>query len=108
LSIGDVRGRLARGARMTAPLAARHASTDRSQLELARAPIRFYTESFAPWCERARWALDHHGVAYREIEQVPLVSELTLRVAARRPLRRATVPLLVHGGTRLMSSDEIA
>lgn len=93
---------------MTAPVAARHPSLERSQLELAGAPIRFYAESFAPWCERARWALDHHGLTYREVEQVPLVSELTLRIAARRPLRRVTVPLLVHGGTRLMDSDEIA
>jgi glutathione S-transferase len=74
-------------------------------------PARFYAESFAPWCERARWALDHHQVSYREIEQRPMIAELTLRAAlrgqARRP-RRVTVPLLVHGDAALMASDEIA
>jgi glutathione S-transferase len=68
---------------------------------------RFYAESFAPWCERARWALDHHGVAYREIAQVPLVAEVSLRIAARQT-GRVTVPLFVDGDVKLMSSDAIA
>jgi glutathione S-transferase len=69
---------------------------------------RFFAESFAPWCERARWALDHHRIAYREIEQVPLLAELSLRLAARRLRGRVTVPLLVQGHTALMNSDAIA
>jgi glutathione S-transferase len=70
--------------------------------------IRFYAETFAPWCERARWALDHHGVAYREIAQLPLVTELTARIGARRMLRRATLPMLVGEGTFFVGSDDIA
>ena len=77
-------------------------------MSASAARLRFYAESFAPWCERARWALDHHGLLYREIEQVPLLAEVSLRVAARRLLRRATVPLLVDGPAALMGSDEIA
>lgn len=69
---------------------------------------RFYAESFAPFCERARWALDHHGVTYREIEQVPLVAEVTLRLAARRLRGPVTVPLLVTEGRTIMGSHEIA
>ena len=69
--------------------------------------VRFYAESFAPWCERARWALDHHRVPYREIDQLPLIAEVTLRVATRRLLRRVTMPLLIDGDEVLMSSLDI-
>ena len=71
-------------------------------------PVRLYAESFAPWCEKARWALDHHQVTYREIDQLPLVAEVALRVATRRLLRRVTMPLLVDGDVVLMSSFDIA
>jgi glutathione S-transferase len=69
---------------------------------------RFYAEGFAPWCEKARWALDHHRVPYVEIEHVPLLGELALRRAARRPLGRVTVPLFVDRGEVLMDSFAIA
>lgn len=69
---------------------------------------RLYAESFAPFCERARWALDHHGLTYREIEQVPLLAEVTLRLAARRLRGPVTVPLLVTEGRTIMDSHEIA
>lgn len=69
---------------------------------------RLYSESFAPWCEKARWALDHHGIRYRNIEHVPLLGELRLRWIARRTRGRATVPLLVTNGTRLNDSLLIA
>lgn len=70
--------------------------------------MHLYAESFAPWCEKARWALDHHGLAYRYTEHVPLVGELALRVAARRPRGLVTVPLLVDGREVLMDSVAIA
>ena len=69
---------------------------------------RLYAESFAPWCDKARWALDHHRVAYDYVQHVPLMGELPLRLAARRPLGRVTVPLLVDDGQVLMDSFEIA
>ncbi len=69
---------------------------------------RLYAEHFAPWCEKARWALDHHRVAYRYTEHLPLLGELVLRVAARRPVGRVTVPLLVDGDAVLMDSFAIA
>jgi glutathione S-transferase len=70
--------------------------------------VRFYAESFAPWCEKARWALDHHGIAYRQIEHVPLLDEPRLRWVARRPFGRVSVPLLVTRGARLSDSFAIA
>ena len=68
----------------------------------------FYAESFAPWCEKARWALDHHGVPSREREHTPLIGEVVLRMAARRASGPVTVPLLVDGDTVLMDSVAIA
>jgi glutathione S-transferase len=55
---------------------------------------------YSPWTERARWALDHHGVAYRFREHVPMLGEPALRWAAKPPPgARASVPVLVdeHG-----------
>jgi glutathione S-transferase len=69
---------------------------------------RLYAESFAPWCEKARWALDHRRVPYRFIEHVPLLGEAPLRLAARRPFGLVSVPLLVHGGVVIMGSLDIA
>lgn len=67
-----------------------------------------YAESFAPWCEKARWALDHHGISYRYTEHVPMLGELRLRIVARRMSGIVTVPLLVHDGQVLMDSFAIA
>ncbi len=73
-----------------------------------RGVIRLYAESFAPWCEKARWALDHHQVPYRYIEHVPMLGEPALRLAARRPFGHVTVPLLVDGADVIMGSFDIA
>ena len=70
--------------------------------------LHLYAESFAPWCEKARWALDHHRISYRYTEHVPMIGELRLRLAARRLRGRVTVPLLVHGREVLMDSVAIA
>jgi glutathione S-transferase len=69
---------------------------------------RLYAESFAPWCEKARWALDHHRVPYEYTEHLPMLGELALRLAARKWSGRVTVPLLVDGGEVLMDSVAIA
>lgn len=65
--------------------------------------------SYSPWTERARWALDHHGISYRYTEHVPLLGEPLLRWKARRAGdgRRASVPLLRAGDAILMDSMEI-
>ncbi len=67
-----------------------------------------YAESFAPWCETARWALDHHGVSYRCREHIAMLGEVALRVAGRRLFGRVTVPLFVDGPVVLMDSVAIA
>lgn len=65
-------------------------------------------EHFSPWSEKARWALDHHGVAYTYREHVPLLGEPLLRFRARRLTRRVSVPLLVTRAGPIPDSFAIA
>ncbi len=60
----------------------------------------------SPWTERARWALDHHGVTYAYHEHVPMLGEVLLRRKARTS--KASVPLLADGDDVVMGSFEIA
>jgi glutathione S-transferase len=62
----------------------------------------------SPWSERARWALDHHGLAYRVIEHQPFLGERKLRKLVGPSKPRATVPVLIDGDARLTESWEIA
>lgn len=60
----------------------------------------------SPWTERARWALDHHKMAYAYHEHVPMLGEVLLRRKARTS--KASVPLLSDGDDVVMGSLEIA
>lgn len=52
--------------------------------------------SYSPWTERARWALDHHGIPYRYRPHTPMLGEPLLRRAAKvGPGERATAPLFI-------------
>lgn len=64
----------------------------------------------SPWTERARWALDHHQVAYVYHEHVPMIGEPLLRRAARKGGHegRASVPLLAGEGETVMGAMAIA
>jgi len=64
--------------------------------------------AFSPWSEKARWALDHHRVDYREAPFRPVVGELELRLRMRKPFGRITVPVLRDGRRWLTDSFEIA
>ena len=64
--------------------------------------------SYSPWSERARWALDHHAIAYRTVEHMPFLGELRLRRLVGRAKERATVPVLIDGDTVLTDSWDIA
>jgi glutathione S-transferase len=63
---------------------------------------------YSPWSERARWALDHHGIGYRAVEHIPFLGELRLRRTVGKKRGRATVPVLVDGDTVLTESWDIA
>lgn len=69
-----------------------------------------YGIGMSPWTERARWALEHHGVAYAYHEHVPLLGEPLLRRAAKKGghVGPATVPLLVDGDVVATSSTAVA
>jgi glutathione S-transferase len=63
--------------------------------------------SYSPWTEKARWALDHHRLAFRFEEHVPMLGEAKLRFRLRRLRGRATVPVLFDGQGPLADSFQI-
>lgn len=64
---------------------------------------------YSPWSQRARWALDHHRVAYRSTPYTPTIDEPKLRVRLRRPFARVSVPILFEeNGDVLDESWDIA
>src|SRR6188508_1450752 len=66
----------------------------RASLSSARRLVQLY---YSPWSERARWALDHHGLAYETVEHVPFLGEIRLRRIVGKKAARATVPVLIDG-----------
>ncbi len=62
---------------------------------------------YSPWTEKARWALDHHRVAYRFHEHVPLLGEPILRLRAPKG-KKPTVPLYIHRAGSIVDSIDIA
>lgn len=72
-------------------------------------PLRLASLKVSPWSERARWALDHHGLTYETIEHVPFIGERRLRRLIGARQGRVTVPVLVlPGGELLTESWDIA
>jgi glutathione S-transferase len=66
---------------------------------------RLVTIPISHYCEKARWALDRAGIAYREERHVQVVH----RVASRRAGGGGTVPVLVTaGGVFAQSADILA
>lgn len=64
---------------------------------------------YSPWSEKARWALDHHQLAYDLAEHAPIVGEPLLRLRARRARGPVSVPLFVPDrGDPVMGSVNIA
>lgn len=62
---------------------------------------------YSPWTEKARWALDHHRVAYRYREHLPLLAEPLLRWRTPRGVR-PSVPMLREDGETTVDSFAIA
>jgi glutathione S-transferase len=62
----------------------------------------------SPWSEKARWALDHHGVEYKLVEHVPMVFEPVLRIWSRDLRRKITVPILFDESHTFSDSLAIA
>lgn len=81
-----------------------------SSAQHARSHVRriLLGAAYSPWTERARWALDHHGIGYRFEEHVPVVGEFALRrrLRGRRGVR-ATVPVFFDGESVVPESLDI-
>ena len=75
--------------------------TDAQSLEFVALP-------YSPWSEKARWALDHSGVAYQEVAYLPIVGIPRLRVRLRQWRGKVTVPILFEGDRALTDSFDIA
>jgi glutathione S-transferase len=67
-----------------------------------------FTIAYSPWSEKARWALDHHRVQYKERKFVPMLSQPGLRLRLRQFRGRLTVPIFLDGKQVLSDSFEIA
>ena len=64
---------------------------------------RLLTLPISHYCEKARWALDRAGLAYREERHVQGIHQLV----ARRAGGGTTLPVLVDGSVVLTSSESI-
>ncbi|MCB9617607.1 MAG: glutathione S-transferase [Sandaracinus sp.] len=64
--------------------------------------------AYSPWTQRARWALDHHGVPYDFETYAPIVGEPGLRRRLGRLKGRVSVPVLFVDGQPLEDSVAIA
>jgi glutathione S-transferase len=65
--------------------------------------LRLITIPISHYCEKARWALDRAGIAYREERHVQGIHQ----VVARRAGGARTVPVLVTDDCVLAESDDI-
>jgi glutathione S-transferase len=63
---------------------------------------------YSPWSEKARWALDHHGIEYVEKPYVPMLGEPALRLKLRKMRGRISVPVLLTDGQPCGDSYDIA
>jgi glutathione S-transferase len=70
--------------------------------------IELITLRYSPWSERARWALDHHGIQYREVRHEPVLGERKLRRIVGPRKGPYTVPVLVTRDEILTESWDIA
>jgi glutathione S-transferase len=70
--------------------------------------LRLIAIAYSPWSEKARWALDHHRVAYEKEEYLPMLGEPILRLRTRRLTGRVTVPVLFVDDEAVFDSFEIA
>ena len=69
---------------------------------------RLYALSYSPWSEKARWALEHHSVNFREVPFLPMLGEPLLRLRMRKLTGRLTVPVLLVDDQAIGDSFEIA
>lgn len=67
-----------------------------------------YSLIYSPWSEKARWALHHHQVSFKNKEFAPLFGAPGLKLKTGRLTKKLTVPLLIDQKTCYFDSYEIA
>ena len=65
--------------------------------------LKLYTFTISHFSEKARWALDHEGIVYREKVLVPGPHQLV----TRRVAKKSHVPVLAQDGRYIQGSSEI-
>lgn len=75
---------------------------------VALSQLSLYHLGYSPWSERARWALDHHGIDYRKVTYSPMFGAWALRLRTGRFRGKLTVPLLKTPGKCYFDSLSIA
>ncbi|MGH6826519.1 glutathione S-transferase family protein [Methyloceanibacter sp.] len=71
---------------------------------MSQSQRRFVTFGISHYCEKARWALDWHGIAYKEINWPPGVH---LILAKSCGAKRTSLPILLHGQAVIQGSGAI-
>lgn len=71
-------------------------------------PHTLYAASYSPWSEKARWALDHAGVAFVEVAYTPLLSEAAFRFKRGGLTGAVSIPTLLGAGEPISDSLRIA
>lgn len=62
----------------------------------------------SPWSEKARWALDHHGIDYVLDPYQPILGEPALRLKLKKRSGKVTVPVLLTERGPVTDSFDIA
>ena len=71
---------------------------------MSQSQRRLVTFRISPYCEKARWALDWHGIAYEEINWAPGVHRF---LAKRCGAKQTCLPILLDGETVIQGSGAI-
>jgi glutathione S-transferase len=71
---------------------------------MSQSEPRLVTFGISHYCEKARWALDWHGIAYQEVNWAPGVH---LFLARRCGAKRTTLPILLDGRMVVQGSGAI-
>ncbi len=70
--------------------------------------MKFFYIPYSPWSIQAKWVLDHHQIAYKPIEFVPMISNAQLRLASGQWFGKITAPTLIDGSQVWADSYDIA
>lgn len=62
---------------------------------------------YSPWSEKARWALDHHGVAHERTVYTPFLAEPLVRLTTGSLKERISVPMWIERDERWLRKPKL-